>query len=216
MAVPTDVDHAPELTVTKDPSLNIASLAPRLLTIGFAINRLNQVVGKGFGWLIFAPTLLTSYDIVARKFFSSPLRWSYDTSYMMYGTLFMMAGAYTLSRNAHVRGDMFYSRYSPRVQALCDLILYLLFFFPGIIALVYAGTDYAYRAMLINERSAVMANGIFIWPFKYVIPVSGALMLLQGVVETARCVACLISGSWPQRLADVEETETRLAQESQL
>lgn len=180
------------------------------------VDRLNQAIGRTVGWLILVLTLITSYDIIARKFFASPLRWSYDVSYMLYSTLFMLAGAYTLSRNAHVRGDMMYSRFTPRTQALMDLTLYVAFFYPGILALVVSGTDYAARAAALMERSAVMANGIYIWPLKFVIPVSAALMLVQGVVETARCVQCIRSGAWPKRLADIEETETRLAQEAQL
>lgn len=187
-----------------------------LTSMGFAVDRLNRAVGKGVGWLIVALTLLTSYDIVARKFFAAPLRWSYDASYILYGTLFMLAGAYTLSRNAHVRGDMFYSRFTPRRQALLDLVLYVAFFFPGILALIFSGYDYAARSASMWERSAVMANGIYVWPYKFVIPAAAILMIVQGVVETARCVQCLATGKWPPRLADVEETETRLAQESQL
>jgi TRAP-type mannitol/chloroaromatic compound transport system permease small subunit len=184
--------------------------------MAFAVDRLNRAVGKTTGWLIVALTLVTSYDIVARKFFVAPLRWSYDVSYILYGTLFMLAGAYTLSRNAHVRGDMFYSRFTPRRQALLDLVLYVAFFYPGILALIVSGYDYAVRSASMWERSAVMANGIYIWPFKFVIPMAAVLMMVQGVVETVRCVQCLKTGKWPARLSDVEETETRLARESQL
>ena len=208
----TTSDHA----VSPPLAPPVAPMPPLLRSICFGVDRLNQAVGKLIGWLILVLTLVTSYDIVARKFFSAPLRWSYDVSYILYGTLFMMAGAYTLSRNAHVRGDMFYSRFTPRKQAIFDLVLYVCFFYPGVIALVYSGYDYAFRSMVIGERSAVMANGIYIWPFKFVIPISGAFMLLQGVVETIRCIECVRTGEWPKRLADTEETETRLAQETQL
>jgi TRAP-type mannitol/chloroaromatic compound transport system permease small subunit len=157
-----------------------------------------------------------SYDVITRKLWSQRNDWAFDTSYILYGTLFMMAGAYTLSRNGHVRGDMLYREWSVKRQAAVDNCLYLLFFFPGIIVMVWSGLDFANFARLINERSTVTPNGPLIWPFKYVIPLAGAFMLLQGIVELIRSVQAFRTGVWPERLSDVEETETRLARESQL
>jgi TRAP-type mannitol/chloroaromatic compound transport system permease small subunit len=184
------------------------------------IDQVSAWVGKTFAWLILAMTLFISYDILTRKFipflaFPASVC-AFDWEYIMYGTLFMMAGAYTLSRNAMVRGDMVYRSWPVRTQAAVDLALYFLFFLPGILALVGPGWGFADQAFRFQERSANCPNGPFVWPFKFVIPVAGALMLVQGVAEIIRSAEALWTGRWPMRFADVEETETRLAQESQL
>jgi TRAP-type mannitol/chloroaromatic compound transport system permease small subunit len=182
----------------------------------FAIDRLSAWVGKTFAWLIIPLTAITTYDIIARKLFSAPTEWAYDVSYILYGALFMMAGAYTLSRNGHVRGDIFYRNWPVRRQAWTDLVLYFLFFLPGVIALVWAGVEFAEISRRFNERSPSSPGGPIIWPFKYVIPAAGFFMLLQGIVEMIRCGQAIRTGAWPARLSDVEETETRLARESQV
>jgi TRAP-type mannitol/chloroaromatic compound transport system permease small subunit len=186
----------------------------------FFIDQISAWVGKTFAWLILIMTLFISYDILTRKFFL-PLALpaqvcAFDWEYMLYGTLFMMAGAYTLSRGAMVRGDMFYRLWPVRLQAGIDLFLYFIFFLPGIIALIGPGWDFAMQAFRFQERSPNCPNGPFIWPFKFVMPIAAAFMLVQGSAEIIRCVQALITGEWPQRYADVEETETRLARESQL
>lgn len=173
----------------------------------FAIDALSTWVGKGFAWCILLLTFATSYEVFSRYLLGSPTDWAFDASYILYGALFMMAGAYTLSRNGHVRGDFLYRKWPPRVQAGLDLVLYLLFFFPGVAALAYSGWGFAKLSWLINEHSAASPNGPIVWPFKFLIPITGALMLLQGVVEVARCAICLRTGVWPQRLHDVEEME---------
>ena len=170
------------------------------------IDRLNAYIGQAFGWSILALTLVICYEVFARYLFGAPTTWAFDTSYMLYGALFMMAGAYTLSRNAHVRGDFLYRTWSPRRQAWMDLVLYLLFFFPGILALVIAGTIEADRSWLMDERTNSPATAP-LYPFKTLIPIVGVLMLLQGLVEFVRCIICIRTGKWPQRLRDVEETE---------
>ena len=170
------------------------------------IDRLNAYIGQAFGWSILALTLVVCYEVFARYLFGAPTTWAFDTSYMLYGALFMMAGAYTLSRNAHVRGDFLYRTWSPRRQAWMDLVLYLLFFFPGILALVIAGTIEADKSWLMDERTNSPATAP-LYPFKTLIPIVGVLMLLQGLVELVRCIICVRTGKWPQRLRDVEETE---------
>jgi TRAP-type mannitol/chloroaromatic compound transport system permease small subunit len=181
----------------------------------FFVDHLSAWVGKGFGWAIVVLTIVVGYDVTMRYVFRAPTQWAFDVSYMLYGSLFMMAGAYTLSRNAHVRGDMFYRDWPVRTQALVDLLLYAAFFFPGVIALVWAGWNFAEFARQVNERSSSSPGGPIIWPYKFVIPLAGAFMLLQGIVEVVRCIQALRDGEWPDRLSDVEETETRLAKESQ-
>jgi TRAP-type mannitol/chloroaromatic compound transport system permease small subunit len=202
----------------------------------FAVDRFSAWVGKAFGWAIVLLTLIVGVSVIFRYLFrittvaqlginpSSNLAWplvwffdwAFDTSFILYGTLFMMAGAYTLSRNAHVRGDMLYRDWSVRTQAIVDLICYLTFFLPGILALVYSGWQFAEMSRLFNERSSSTPGGPVIWPFKFMIPLAGLTMLLQGVVEIIRCIVAIRTGAWPQRLSDVEETETRLAQETQV
>ena len=182
----------------------------------FGVDRFNSLVGKAFGWCIFALTLAISYDVLTRKFLSQRTQWAFDTTYMLYGVLFMMAGAYTLSRNGHVRGDIFYRGWSVRTQARVDLVLYFAFFIPGIVALIWAGWNFAYFAYVINERSPVTPDGPLVWPFKFFIPIAASLMMLQGFAEIIRAIQAIRDGAWPERHSDVEETETRLARESQL
>lgn len=173
------------------------------------IDRLNAFIGRSFAWCILLLTFVISYEVFARYLFSAPTTWAFDASYMLYGTLFMMAGAYTLSRNAHVRGDFLYRNWSPRWQARLDLVLYFLFFFPGILALVVAGTIEADRSWMLDERTNSPATAP-LYPFKTIIPIVGVLMLLQGIVEVIRCIQCIRTGAWPQRLRDVEELEKQI------
>ena len=180
------------------------------------VDRISLWIGKTFAWLILPLIAVVTYDITATKFFGSPTRWVFDVSVILYGTLFMMGGAYALSRNAHVRGDVFYRRWPVRVQAAVDLTLYLLFFFPGIIALVSAGTQWAALSWQIRELSSQSPIQTPIYPFKTIIPLAAFFLLVQGVVETLRAITALRTGVWPPRLMDVEETETRLAHEEQI
>lgn len=180
-----------------------------------AIDNLNTWIGKLFAWCIIILMLAVSYEVFCRYVLLAPTEWAFDASYMLYGTLFMMAGAYTLARNGHVRGDFLYRTWSPRRQAGIDLALYFLFFFPGILALIYSGMDYFRLSYLMNEHSSASPNGPIVWPFKAVIPITGVLMLLQGIVEVLRCIACLRTGVWPPRLHDVEEMEKIILEQAQ-
>jgi TRAP-type mannitol/chloroaromatic compound transport system permease small subunit len=174
------------------------------------IDRLSTFIGQLGGWMIIALTGVIVYDVTARRFFRAPTDWAYDTSYMLYGTLFMLAGAYALSRNGHVRGDFLYRNFRPSLQAKFDLTLYFLFFFPGIVAFMVSGWHFFEQSWMQNERSSVSPTGPIIWPFKFLIPAVGLLLLLQGLVEVVRCVECIRTGQWPQRLADVEELEKEI------
>ena len=171
------------------------------------IDRVSTWVGQAFSWLIVVLTLFVSWEVFSRYALDAPHAWAFDAMAMLYGTLFMMAGAYTLSKNGHVRGDVLYGFFQPRTQATIDLVLYIVFFIPGVIALTYAGYFYAAESWAINEHSNVTADGPPIYPFKTVIPVAGAFLLAQGVVEIVRCVICLKQGTWPSREQDVEEVD---------
>ncbi|HWU98290.1 MAG TPA: TRAP transporter small permease subunit [Oxalicibacterium sp.] len=171
------------------------------------VDRISSLVGQAFSWLIVAMTFLISWEVFSRYVLNHPNPWSFDLMIMMYGTAFMMAGAYTLAKNGHVRGDVLYGFFPPRVQAALDLILYFLFFIPGVVALVWAGYTYAAESLAINEHSTLTANGPPLYPFKMIIPISGVLLLLQGMVEIVRCVVCLRDGAWPSRDKDVEEVD---------
>ena len=171
------------------------------------VDGISTWVGKTFAWCILLLTFTTSYEVFARYMFGAPTDWAFDASYMLYGTLFMMAGAYTLSRNGHVRGDFLYRAWRPRTQATSDLILYVLFFFPGMLAFIYSGYSFAKLSYMMNEHSAASPDGPIVWPFKWLIPIVGCLMVLQGLVEVIRCIICIRTGEWPKRLHDVEETE---------
>ncbi len=178
--------------------------AQRLL---YTIDGISTWVGKAAAWLIIALTAMVCVEVFKRYFLNAPTAWIFDAENMLYGSLFMLAGAYTLAQNAHVRGDFLYSSMKPRTQATLDLILYLVFFVPGIAALIYAGADYAHDSWRILEHSTVTSEGPPIYHFKTVIPIAGALVMLQGVAEIVRCVICLRTGEWPARLKDVAETD---------
>lgn len=172
-----------------------------------SVDRLSTWVGHAFSFLIIALTLHVCWEVFSRYALDAPRAWAFDVMIMFYGTLFMMAGAYTLAKNGHVRGDVLYSFFRPRTQAAIDLALYIVFFIPGVFALTYAGYFYAADSWAIGERSNITAEGPPIYPFKMVIPLAGALLFLQGIVEIVRCVICLRQGEWPSRVADVEEVD---------
>lgn len=174
------------------------------------IDQLSKSVGHAFAWCIVILTLGTSYEVFVRYILRDPTSWAFDMSYILYGALFLMSGAYALSRGAHVRGDIFYRLMPPRVQAGIELILYLIFFYPGILALAYAGWSYAADAVRIREVSVNSPIGVPIWQLKMVIPAAGILLCIQGFAEVLRCILCLKTGSWPDRLSDVEEMETAI------
>ncbi|MBQ8104918.1 MAG: TRAP transporter small permease subunit [Afipia sp.] len=171
------------------------------------IDGISTWTGKAAAWLIVGLMLLVCAEVFKRYMLNMPTAWIFDASNMMYGTLFMIAGAYTLAQNGHVRGDFLYSSMKPRRQAMLDLVLYILFFLPGIAALVYAGWDYAVVSWRIDEHSNVTADGPPVWQFKFMIPLAGALVLLQGAAEIMRCIICLRTGEWPERLKDVSEID---------
>jgi TRAP-type mannitol/chloroaromatic compound transport system permease small subunit len=171
-----------------------------------AVDRLSTWIGQAFAWLIVALTLLISWEVFSRYLLNAPHDWNLDAQLMGYGTLFMMAGAYTLAKSGHVRGDVLYGFFQPRTQAAIDLALYLLFFLPGIVALTWAGWTFFQDALAIRE-STFSATPLPVYPFKAVIPLAGGLLLLQGLVEIVRCVQCLQAGGWPSREQDVEEVD---------
>src|SRR3954449_2384718 len=158
------------------------------------IDRISTWVGQAFSFLILVLTAHVSWEVFSRYVLDNPRAWAFDSMIMLYGTLFMMAGAYTLSKNGHVRGDVLYGFFPPRLQASLDLILYIAFFIPGVIALAWAGYRYAGESWAINEHSNITSEGPPIYPFKTIIPIAGAILLLQGVVEIIRCVLCLRDG----------------------
>ncbi len=172
-----------------------------------AVDVFSYWVGKAFAWLILALTFVVSIEVFKRYILNAPTAWIFDFNNMLYGTLFMMCGAYTLAAGGHVRADFVYIYMKPRGQAALDLSLYLLFFTPGILGLIYAGYDYASISWRINEHSNVTAEGPPVYHFKTVIPVAGVLVMLQGLAEIVRCVVCLKTGQWPARLEDVEEID---------
>jgi TRAP-type mannitol/chloroaromatic compound transport system permease small subunit len=177
------------------------------------MDRLSTAIGKAFGWLILILTFGTCYEVFVRYALGNPTVWAYDLSYNMYGALFIMAGAYTLSRNAHVRGDVVYRLMMPRIQAALDLSLFILFFYPGVLALTVFGFFYAQESWRYHEVSVYSPADIPIFPLKILIPLAGLILLLQGLAEVFRCVLCLRTGAWPVRSADVDELETAIRHE---
>lgn len=171
------------------------------------VDSLSKALGHSFGWCIVMLTLGTSYEVFMRYVLNNPTTWAYDMSYMFYGALFMMAGAYALSKNAHVRGDFLYRNWQPRTQAKVEFVLYIVFFMPGILALVITGFFYAMQSASIGEVSINSPAGVPVWPLKIVIFVSGLSMLLAGTAEMCRCLLCIKTGEWPSRDDDVKELE---------
>jgi TRAP-type mannitol/chloroaromatic compound transport system permease small subunit len=171
------------------------------------VDKISTFVGHCFSWLALCLTLLIGYEVFSRYILNSPHAWAFDAQIMMYGTMFMMAGAYTLAKNGHVRGDILYGFLKPRTQAIFDLILYIVFFIPGVVALAYAGYSFAADSWRILEHSSITADGPPLYPFKTIIPIAGGFLLVQGIVEILRCVVCIKEGEWPSREQDVEEVD---------
>jgi TRAP-type mannitol/chloroaromatic compound transport system permease small subunit len=183
----------------------------------FFVDKISTWVGQAFSWFIVALTVHVSWEVFSRYVLDNPRAWAFDVMIMFYGTLFMMAGAYTLAKNGHVRGDVIYGFFSPRAQAAVDLTLYIVFFIPGVVALVWAGYTYAAESWAINEHSNITSEGPPVYPFKTVIPLAGAFVLMQGIVEIIRCIICLKTGAWPSREEDVVEVDVdKLKEELQV
>lgn len=176
-------------------------------------DRLSAWVGKAFAWSILIMTLSVSYEVFVRYFLGAPTTWAFDVTYMMYGALFMMGGAYTLSRDGHVRGDFLYRLWRPRTQATVELVLYFLFFFPGIVALVLAGWKYAARSWRYHEVSTMSPAGVPVFQFKTIIVAAGVILLIQGVAQVFRCIVCIRTGVWLKARDEIEEMEARLVRE---
>ena len=177
-------------------------------------DHLSTWVGKGFAWCIVVLCFGTVYEVIVGYVFNAPTLWNFDFSLQMYGALFIMAGAYTLSTEAHVRGDVIYRLFSVKTQAKLDLVLYFLFFFPGIFALAFAGIDYAGNAWKSLETSWNSPAQIQIYMIKTLIPVAGFILINQGISEVMRCVIAIKTGEWPERQDDVLETEQKLMREA--
>ena len=178
-----------------------------------AIDRISTFVGQAFSWLIVALTLMITWEVFSRYVLDAPHAWAFDVMIILYGTLFMMAGAYTLAKAGHVRGDVLYGFFMPRTQATIDLVLYVLIFIPGVFALTYAGYYFAAESWAIREHSNITADGPPIYPFKTILPLAGVFLLMQGIVEIIRCAICIRLGVWPSREHDVEEVDVEKLKE---
>lgn len=170
------------------------------------VDALSTVIGKLAAWAVVGLTLLISWEVFSRYVLNTPHAWVLDVQIMLYGSLFMLAGAYTLAKNGHVRGDVLYGFFSPRAQAAVDLLLYIVFFLPGVLAMSWAGWSYAQESLAIREQT-FSAHPLPLYPFKFVVPLAGFTLLLQGLAEIVRCVLCLQTGRWPSRTTDVEEVD---------
>ncbi len=180
------------------------------------IDTLSMWTGKAFAWLILVLTLGVSYEVFVRYVLGAPTTWAFDFSYITYGALFLMAGPYTLSRGGHVRADVVYRFWKPRTQASMDLVLYIIFFMPAVLAFIYSGWNYAAMSIRFREVSIFSPAGVPVFPLKTLVPVAGVLLLLQGIAEIIRCIICIRQNAWPQRLHDVEETESIILQEQKI
>jgi TRAP-type mannitol/chloroaromatic compound transport system permease small subunit len=179
----------------------------------YGIDQLSKTVGHAFAWCLMILTFGATYEVFVRYVLNEPTSWAFDFSYLMYGAMFFMAGAYTLSRGGHVRADMFYRLWQPRTQATVELVLYVIFFFPGVLALVISGWAYGFESLRLRESSVNSPAGVPIWPLKMLIPFGAGLLALQGLAEVLRCAVCLRQNEWPARLHDVEELEKQILAE---
>jgi TRAP-type mannitol/chloroaromatic compound transport system permease small subunit len=179
----------------------------RMQRLLIPVDRISTFIGQTFAWSILLLTIAVSYEVFSRYVLGAPTSWAFDASYILYGALFIMAGAYALSRNSHVRGDFLYRSWAPSTQAKMDLLLYFLFFFPGIIAFIYSGYGYAAQSWITRENSPYSPDGLPVYHYKTLIPITGIFLLLQGIVEVVRCLIAIRRNEWPQRLHDVEELE---------
>ena len=177
------------------------------------VDSISTWIGQAFSWLIVSLTFLITWEVFSRYALDHPHAWAFDVMIQMYGTLFMMSGAYTLAKAGHVRGDVLYGFFSPRTQASLDLLLYVLFFIPGVVALAWAGYTYASESWAIREYSSITSDGPPIYPFKTIIPLAGTILLIQGIVEIVRCIVCIKEGEWPSRVEDVEEVDVEKLRE---
>ena len=179
------------------------------------IDGISTWVGKATAWLVVGLMLVVCAEVVKRYLLNMPTAWIFDATNMLYGTTFMLCGAYTLAQNAHVRGDFLYSSMRPRTQASFDLVLYIIFFLPAVLAFMYSGWKFAEMSVRFREVSIFSPAGIPVFPLKAIIPVTGFFLLLQGIAEIIRCILCIRDGVWPPRLHDVEETESVIMHEQQ-
>ena len=178
----------------------------KIQTLLHSADHISTWVGKAFSWLIVVLMLLVVAEVFKRYALNAPTAWVFDASNMLYGTLFMMGGAYTLAQDGHVRGDFLYGNFKPRTQASIDLVLYIVFFLPGIAALTWSGWSYFQDSMALNEQT-FNADPLPVYPFKFIIPFAGGLVLMQGVSEIIRCIVCLKTGAWTPRLKDAKESD---------
>ena len=181
-----------------------------------AVDRVSDGLALAAAILMVLTGVFLTWEVAGRYLFRAPTTWAFDFSYITYGALFLMAGGYTLVRNQHVRADVLYRFWKPRTQAMMDLILYILFFFPAVLAWMYAGWNYAQFSVRFREVSIFSPAGVPVFPLKALIPITGVLLLLQGIAEIIRCIICIRIGEWPQRLHDVEETESIILQEKRI
>lgn len=177
------------------------------------IDVFSKSIGHAFSWCVLVLAGSTCYEVFMRYVLNNPTVWAFDMSYMMYGALFMMSGAYAVSRNSHVRGDFIYRTWAPRTQAKVDLTLFFLFYFPAVFAMVFTGARYSFESTRILESSVNSPAGVPVWPLKLVIFVGGITLLIAGIAEVMRCLMCIRTGRWLSRSGDVEELETVLIQQ---
>jgi TRAP-type mannitol/chloroaromatic compound transport system permease small subunit len=181
-----------------------------MLTWIRAIDIFCKAVGHAFAWCVLVLTASTCFEVFVRYVLNKPTTWAFDMSYMLYGALFMMSGAYAVTRGSHVRGDFLYRGWRPRTQARVDLTLYFIFYLPAIFAMVYTGAAYSFESTRILESSVNSPAGVPVWPLKLIIFVTGLMLLIAGIAEILRCLICLRDGRWPPRSGDVEELEVVL------
>jgi TRAP-type mannitol/chloroaromatic compound transport system permease small subunit len=158
------------------------------------IDSISEWSGRIFSWISLPLVLFMSYDVIMRYLFQAPTKWAYEMTWMLYGALFILGGAYGLKHKLHVRVDILYNRWSPRTQAIFDLMVYILIFFPVFYILISHSIIYAYYSWEVWETSYISYWQPPVYPIKTVMVVGFVLFALQGVAEFLRLAVLVFKG----------------------
>ena len=166
----------------------MAAPPPGLITTVRVIDRFTDTTGTWIAWLNVPLVIVVAWEVIARYAFNAPTIWSFDMTYMLYCTIFMLGAAYALHKGAHIRTDFFYEKWSVKTKGMVDSVSYIVFLFPSLILFFAASANEAWYAFTIKETSEQTPWRPILWPYKTVVPVTCVLLMLQGVSEVIKSV----------------------------
>ena len=161
------------------------------------IDKFSKLIGNTVCWITFPLILALTYEVLARKLFLAPTIWAYDISRFLYGALFMLGAGYALSKGIHIRADFLYRNFKVKNQGKIDFILYLLFYFPGLIVFLYMTTGFVQESIMRNERGMDTTWMPYMWPIKSCLWFGIIFLLIQGVSELFKSYYAMVKGKWP-------------------